>query len=165
VRASDRIRVQVATQLSHAAGEGLLSIDTLRFRLDRAFAVRDVDGLDALIDDLPYRGRPISSLLRTLRRWLMDERTVARPPVPTLSVPPDAEPVLLGRGSACDVRFRNHAISRQHAQLRRCEDRWYVLDLGSTNGTHLNGRQVDAAFAYPGDELCLADVRVVLPQL
>jgi pSer/pThr/pTyr-binding forkhead associated (FHA) protein len=96
---------------------------------------------------------------------VLDERTTLTPVVPTLSIPADADPVLLGRGSKCDVRFRNHAVSRQHAQLRRCEDRWYVLDLGSTNGTHLNGRQLDAGFAFPGDELQLADLRVVLPQL
>ena len=163
VRASDRSREQVAAGLSRAAVQGLLSLDTLTLRLQRAFAARDIDQLDVLIADLPLRNRPVSALLRTAWRWLIRAPEL-EPPAPALRVPPDTDVIVLGRHWACDIWFRERAISRRHVQLRRREDGWDILDLESTNGTYLNGRRIGAGHAYPGDELQLADRRFVLPQ-
>ena len=162
MRASDRSREQVASGLSRAAAQGLLSLDTLAFRLEGTFAARDVDQLDVLVADLPLRHRPLSAVLRSAWRRVTGEPVTAGASV--LDLPPDAGIVVLGRHPACDVRLRNRAISRRHVQLRRREDGWDVLDLASTNGTYLNRRRIGSGFAYPGDELQLADRRFVLPQ-
>lgn len=48
-------------------------------------------------------------------------------------------------------------VSRRHAELRVRDGRWMVRDLGSINGTWLNGRRVGDAEVRPGDELRLGD--------
>jgi len=70
---------------------------------------------------------------------------------------------VIGRSRDCDLAIDDRAISRHHARLRRTAEGWDVLDLGSTNGTWLNGRRVSNAVGLPGDELELADRRFVLP--
>jgi Protein of unknown function (DUF3662)/FHA domain len=50
-------------------------------------------------------------------------------------------PVNIGRLSSNDVVLADPNVSRTHAQLRREGERWILADLGSTNGTLVNGRQ------------------------
>jgi pSer/pThr/pTyr-binding forkhead associated (FHA) protein len=50
----------------------------------------------------------------------------------------------IGRGSECDVVIPDASISRQHAQITRQESGWYAQDLGSRNGTAINGQRLSA---------------------
>ena len=50
----------------------------------------------------------------------------------------------IGRGSECDVVIPDVSISRRHAQILRQETGWYVQDLGSRNGTAINGQRLSA---------------------
>jgi hypothetical protein len=159
VRASDRTRHRTTSALARAAGEGFLSVDTLSFRLDAAFTARDVDRLDALVSDLPWYRRPPATLLRAFWQWL----TEPSDPAALLVVPAESQTLVLGRGPDCDIPIRDRAVSRHHARLRRTAEGWDVLDLGSTNGTWLNGRRIMRAVAQPGDELELAGRRLLLP--
>jgi len=159
VRASDRSRDRTSAALARAAGDGLLSLDTLSLRLDAALAARDVDNLDALVADLPWYRQPPAAVVRAVWHWLTEP---VEPPT-RLAVPADAEMLVIGRSSDCDVAIDDRAISRHHARLRRTIEGWDVLDLGSTNGTWLNGRRITSAVALPGDELDLANRRFVLP--
>jgi hypothetical protein len=160
VRASDRTRHRTTAALSRAAGEGFLSVDTLSLRLDSAFSARDVGHLDALVADLPWYRQPPAAVARAIWRRLVQPAE----PAPRLVVPSDTAVILLGRSSDCDVSIENRAVSRHHARLRRTTEGWDVLDLGTTNGTWLNGRRIVRAIGQPGDELELADYRVLLPQ-
>ena len=66
----------------------------------------------------------------------------------------DAEVVLFGRSSACDLRFRVSAVSRMHARISLIRaNRWSIEDLNSKNGTFLNGEQVKRAYVRVGDRL------------
>lgn len=49
-------------------------------------------------------------------------------------------PVVIGRLSTCDVVLADSNVSRRHAELRREGSRWMLVDLGSTNGTLVNGK-------------------------
>ena len=52
------------------------------------------------------------------------------------------------------LRARDPNVSRRHAELRRgSTGDWQIVDLGSTNGIKVNGRQVDASRLAPGDEV------------
>ena len=49
-------------------------------------------------------------------------------------------PVVIGRLSTSDVVLADPNVSRRHAELRRDGERWLIADLGSTNGTVVNGK-------------------------
>jgi ABC-type multidrug transport system ATPase subunit len=53
-------------------------------------------------------------------------------------------PLLLGRDAAADVRFDDHRVSRRHALIRFEGGGWLVEDLGSSNGTFVDGARVSA---------------------
>jgi pSer/pThr/pTyr-binding forkhead associated (FHA) protein len=52
------------------------------------------------------------------------------------------EPVVIGRGSDCQIRLDDDYSSTRHARLFQSEGEWWVEDLGSTNGTYLDGQRV-----------------------
>ena len=49
-------------------------------------------------------------------------------------------PVVIGRMSACDVVLSDSNVSRRHAELKREGSSWTIEDLGSTNGTLVDGK-------------------------
>jgi pSer/pThr/pTyr-binding forkhead associated (FHA) protein len=67
--------------------------------------------------------------------------------------------VLIGRSRRCDFVVRDPSVSRRHALLIRGQDGWTLYDLGSTNGTRINGWRVERATLRPGDELELGGSR------
>ena len=69
--------------------------------------------------------------------------------------PLEARTIVLGRGTSADVRFGDAAISSEHAALEFCGDGYRLRDLGSMNGTRLNGSDVKAAELKNGDRLQL----------
>jgi hypothetical protein len=60
----------------------------------------------------------------------------------------------LGRSRQCDVVVDDANVSRTHAELRPRGGSWVLTDLGSTNGSSVNGRRIDApTVVRPGDEI------------
>ncbi len=49
----------------------------------------------------------------------------------------------VGRGAHNDIIVSDESVSDSHAKLQRREDGWYVVDMGSTNGTYVGGRRLD----------------------
>jgi pSer/pThr/pTyr-binding forkhead associated (FHA) protein len=65
----------------------------------------------------------------------------------------------IGRGSECDVVIADVSISRRHAQVLRQETGWYVQDLGSRNGTAINGQRLsEPGHLEDGDTLTVGAV-------
>ena len=52
------------------------------------------------------------------------------------------QPVVIGRGSDCQIRLDDDYSSTRHARVFPSEGEWWVEDLGSTNGTYLDGQRV-----------------------
>jgi pSer/pThr/pTyr-binding forkhead associated (FHA) protein len=71
----------------------------------------------------------------------------------------DRAMVVVGRHIRCDVRIDSSRVSRHHCSLALDRDGVLVRDLGSTNGTRINGRRVDRGVLRPGDELSIAHYR------
>jgi hypothetical protein len=63
--------------------------------------------------------------------------------------------VTLGRSRECDIVVDDENVSRRHAELRREEGEWHVVDLGSTNGVKVNRRRVEHARLRHGDRITL----------
>ena len=62
-------------------------------------------------------------------------------------------PTIVGRAPECVLRLDESGLSRQHARLVPTADGMQVEDLGSTNGTFINGKRIQRGFASPGDEI------------
>ncbi|HEV2892056.1 MAG TPA: DUF3662 and FHA domain-containing protein [Frankiaceae bacterium] len=60
---------------------------------------------------------------------------------------------VVGRGSQAHLRLDDTGVSRQHAEIRREGDDVVLVDLGSTNGTSVNGRHVERVRLTPGDRI------------
>lgn len=60
---------------------------------------------------------------------------------------------IIGRSADCDICLAAAHLSRRHAQLQVIDGALFVKDLGSANGTFLNGKQVMEARVKRGDEL------------
>jgi pSer/pThr/pTyr-binding forkhead associated (FHA) protein len=71
--------------------------------------------------------------------------------------PIDRERLILGRGPGVDIAFDDPDMSRQHARIDCEEGAPGIRDLGSTNGTFVNGAAVQAAELKNGDRIQLGD--------
>ncbi len=79
-------------------------------------------------------------------------------------VPLTAELTRVGRSSEADVRLPDTGVSRLHAELRRLGDEVVLVDLGSTNGTTLNGRKVTEGRLRDGDRIGVGASSLVFRQ-
>ena len=79
--------------------------------------------------------------------------------MPTLALPRGgARPTQIGRGPNCDCLLAEESVSRRHAELRRDGERWFIRDLGSRNGTRVNGmRVIEEVEVRPGDRITLGE--------
>ena len=57
---------------------------------------------------------------------------------------PLADEITVGRGGGCGVPLRDRMVSQLHARIFKRDGQFFVEDLGSTNGTLVNGKKVSA---------------------
>src|SRR4051794_13297785 len=65
--------------------------------------------------------------------------------------------VTIGRAADAEVRLTDTSVSRRHAEVRRTGDGWTIVDLGSTNGTRVNGAPVSDRRLQDGDTITVGD--------
>lgn len=70
--------------------------------------------------------------------------------------------VTVGRAPECSLALDESGLSRMHARLLPADDGVYVEDLGSTNGTYINGKRVLNGQARIGDEIGFDTLRFLL---
>jgi hypothetical protein len=69
----------------------------------------------------------------------------------------------IGRAPSCDFTVADLTVSRWHARLHKEESGWLLCDLGSTNGTRLNGWRVTSAVPVrPGDKVSFGSAAYVI---
>jgi putative nucleotidyltransferase with HDIG domain len=71
---------------------------------------------------------------------------------------PLTQRVTVGRSARCDVMLGGKLVSRLHAEIDRRSDSWVVRDLGSSNGTFVNGQLITQTVLRDGDRLGFSDV-------
>jgi hypothetical protein len=89
--------------------------------------------------------------LRVITGPLAGHEVIIRQPVTTV-----------GRSADNDVVLEAGDVSRHHARLERNGTQLLVVDLGSTNGTRVNGRPVRSHLVNPGDEITFGGIRTQL---
>ena len=87
--------------------------------------------------------------------WLKPAGLALRSPFPL-----NKNQVIIGRDIKCDVLLLNDSISRKHAEIVREGWSWRIRDLGSSNGTFVNGQHVEDALLNEGDVVTLGDINL-----
>jgi hypothetical protein len=67
----------------------------------------------------------------------------------------DRPRAVVGRSQRCDFVMDDPNISRRHCEFQLQDDGWHLVDLDSTNGISVNGRQVSSALLAPGDKILI----------
>ena len=70
--------------------------------------------------------------------------------------------VTMGRGEGCDLRIPLGDVSRKHCSLVRSDDGLMIQDIGSSNGTFVNGKKVREAALRAGDQIRVGSLRFVV---
>jgi hypothetical protein len=184
VRASDAEREQALAELRNGFAEGRITHETLAHRIDAALRARLSGELHNVVADLPKPHRPgrlgtarlgSGAPLGTAARLGASARLTGRRAVravdrwlrgwpPSLTLPAGAQSrFTIGREFACDMTLGDDTVSRWHASLERSAGGWLLADLGSTNGTRLNGWRVNRpTVVRPGDMVSFGGVTFVL---
>lgn len=179
MRVSDAERDRVLTELGEGFAEGRLSHETFVFRVDATMRARRRAELDDQVADLPaprrarellareLLARPLLALARDLRRTAQATAALWRCPVPPELVLPagQGQRYTIGREWACDMSIADMTVSRWHADLLRYPGGWRLGDLGSTNGTRLNGWRINGPVpVHAGDLVSFGTVTFVLAE-
>jgi pSer/pThr/pTyr-binding forkhead associated (FHA) protein len=149
VRPSHDTREETIVQLRRGYLTGRLGTDTFSRRLEDALAGGSREQLRGLTADLPAAPR------RTLLSRLRARRSRGLPELVGAQL-------LIGRSSACQIVLGDDTVSRRHAELRFEDGRWLLRDLGSSNGTYVNGRLVTEAEVRAGDVIHLGGCKLKL---
>jgi Protein of unknown function (DUF3662)/FHA domain len=94
-----------------------------------------------------------------------DEEELARTPAAVVVAGQrrelDDRVLVVGRSNDCDITVDDANVSRRHAEIRREEGAYWIVDLDSTNGVTVNGKRVERARLTPDDEILIGttDVR------
>jgi hypothetical protein len=78
------------------------------------------------------------------------------------AVPVTTSRVVIGRSRECDLRIDDANASRRHCELvQEGAARWLLVDLGSTNGTEVNGRRATREALHDGDRITVGATTIV----
>jgi len=77
-------------------------------------------------------------------------------------IPLEKLPVLLGRGSDAGIQVLDGFASRRHCEISERDGALFVRDLGSKNGSFVNGRYASESSLRPGDELSVGATTFVV---
>src|SRR4051812_49688108 len=67
--------------------------------------------------------------------------------------------VVVGRKEDCDLRLEHKSVSKMHCVIVKTDGLLLLRDLGSTNGTRVNGQRVRRAALLPNDQLAIANYK------
>ncbi|WP_375770579.1 ATP-binding protein [Archangium gephyra] len=114
-----------------------------------------------MVDDLTMCGGPAKPLQSSESACLILTSTTTPAAIGKVFRIESAEHVL-GRGADAGFQINDHGVSRRHARISRsAEGNFHLSDLGSTNGTYLNGVRVASAELHEGDRVQIGTVTVL----
>src|SRR5687768_13005059 len=116
-----------------------------------------------------FRNRAISynSRSRSLEPCMQSvpppaEVTIYSPLFSPFRQPLEGSAVSIGRASDCSIPIKDRYLSRKHAEIIAVGTAWMLKDLGSANGTYLNGSRVERdELLKGGDRIRLGDTEIV----
>jgi pSer/pThr/pTyr-binding forkhead associated (FHA) protein len=91
-------------------------------------------------------------------------RLLLATPTGTHVIPLESTQLTIGRGLNNDIILEDTRVSRHHAQLRYRSRRFWIADLGSTNGTFVNGEPVEEQAIRDGDVISLGGLELTFKE-
>jgi FHA domain/Domain of unknown function (DUF1707) len=169
LRVSDEDRDHVIEILRHGSEDGRLSNETFVHRMEIALQARGPAELAALLRDLPAPVQDRNWLVRTAGWFARLGRQTGRSwqtsRLQPLMLPRGERAFTIGRSPECDMTLPDKTVSWRHAELQWTAGVWMLADLGSTNGTHVNGWRAGPGFAIrPGDRVRFGTVTFVVTE-
>src|SRR5947199_1153232 len=76
---------------------------------------------------------------------------------PAIDLP--REMTIVGRKEECDLRIDHKSVSKIHCVIVKTDGLLLIRDLGSTNGTRVNGQRVRRAALLPNDQVAFANFK------
>ena len=138
---------RVVRENAEERGWGLVGPPEVVFETDESFKKGDFTCVGTLVEG-PEKIEPVAEPARR-PTLVVHEEGGAR------TVPLAKEVVTVGRLGECDVVLKDKGASRRHAQLRTKDGVVTLTDLGSTNGTRLNGQTVQTRALEDGDRITI----------
>ncbi|HMO56797.1 MAG TPA: DUF3662 and FHA domain-containing protein [Roseiflexaceae bacterium] len=80
------------------------------------------------------------------------------------TIPLESTLLTIGRGLNNDIILEDERVSRHHAQLRYRARRFWIADVGSTNGTFVNGEQIAEQVLRDNDTISLGGLEVIFKE-
>jgi hypothetical protein len=168
LRASDVERDHALEVLRDRVAEGRMSTDTFERRVDQVLRARSQVELADIVHDLPARSNLINRLTGLVSSFssvtARVESAWRAPRLPRFALPPAGlSRILIGRAPGCQFVLTDLTVSRFHAELYRGDGGWMISDLGSMNGTRVNGwRLTGPAVVRPGDEIGFGNLTFIV---
>ncbi len=100
------------------------------------------------VSDSPIRVRKLSLV-------------VSRGPDAGRRVALNTDRFVVGKSPKCDLEFPDPTVSRKHFEIEKRGDTFVVRDLGSTNGTTVDGTKIKEAFLSPGSKITAGNVELI----
>jgi hypothetical protein len=148
VRASDDTREHAVALLRQGLLSGRLGTDTFVERVDAVYQAKTHDELEAVTGDLPRHRRMWQAVVARMAKAAAPWAIPLQPPEMRAG-----ESRVIGRNASCDYAVHDGTVSGRHAELARTADGWRIKDLGSRNGTRVNGWLVREQTLVPGDTI------------
>lgn len=161
---TDRTRERTLARLREGYACGSLGTQTFDRRIDVALRAETRDELAGLTVDLPVATTGWRRALQSLQERLRSPAAPGAAAAGGLLAAAEhgTGELTLGRSPRSQIVFTDDTVSRHHAVLRRRGDRWYVVDLGSSNGTWVGDRRVFDAEVRSGDDVRLGQIHLRL---
>jgi hypothetical protein len=171
---ADSLSIELATLArEYAREQGYSFVGPVRIRFESVpdlsvgtFRIRSGVIRGATVEDGEIR-RPVSDLPRPQEgfpgspRLLVSTADAAGNATNQRTFPLTSPLTILGRGTDCDLRLVDQGVSRHHAEIRVEDDEVVLVDLGSTNGTFVNGQPIRRVSLTDGTHVTLGRTTLV----
>jgi type II secretory pathway predicted ATPase ExeA len=161
-----------AIPLIHELSAGIP--DAIGELVGQCFQLADAEGMDRVTKELVKRSYERQRAISEEQEGDEDDAifnvTNIRPPVGRLIIQSAAddfkevalgtEDVMIGRSKLCDIRLESNTVSRHHAMIRYSARGATIVDLGSTNGTTVDGYAIKEHVLKAGETIFIGNCRI-----
>lgn len=111
-------------------------------------SIEEAEEEEAVVEEEPLPGERIVLVVK-------------KGPIVGQRFPIESKEITLGRDPQSDIFLNDITVSRKHAKIATTPDGIIITDVGSLNGTYVNGKRVESTFLKHGDELQIGKFKLI----